>query len=138
MNKYCSRTIRYQRYVRASWRSFNDIIVEKRQNVAIISINRPHRKNAIDDHAASELREAFTQFDADDSLSVAVLTGVDNTFCAGYDLKSLSASDLNKMEFNDNGPMGPTRMILSKPVIAAIEGYCVAGNLFLPMLSTAD
>lgn len=108
--------------------TFKDILVEKRDDVLIVIINRPHRKNAIDNHTASELRNAFAEFENDDALKVAILTGSSKTFCAGFDLKSLSRAEVDGMNFNTDGPMGPSRMLLSKPVIAAVEGYCVAGT----------
>jgi enoyl-CoA hydratase len=107
--------------------SFKDIAVEKIDDILIVTINRPYRKNAIDNAAAKELRAAFTEFEHDESLNIAILTGSNKTFCAGFDLKSLSKADIDGMQFNADGPMGPSRMLLSKPVIAAVEGYCVAG-----------
>lgn len=108
-------------------KTYENVIVKRDDRVLVVTINRPQRRNAVDKNTASELRDAFTKFDNDDTLDVAVLTGADNTFCAGYDLKSLSLSDVDELDVNLHGPMGPTRMLLSKPCIAAIEGYCVAG-----------
>ncbi|WP_116999247.1 crotonase/enoyl-CoA hydratase family protein [Desertimonas flava] len=101
--------------------------------VRIVTIDRPHRRNAVDSRAGAAMREAFEAFDADDALSVAVLTGSGGYFCAGADLKALSEGDRRPVgaDLSTPGPMGPTRMRLSKPVIAAIEGPAVAGGLEL-------
>ncbi len=100
-------------------------------NVVVISINRPELRNAVDGPTAAALSDAFRRFDADSSLHVAVLTGVGGTFCAGADLKAMSSGRGNRVALDGDGPMGPTRMLLSKPVIAAVEGHAVAGGLEL-------
>jgi len=105
--------------------------VETRGEIAIVTIDRPEARNAVDRAAASALVEAFRAFEADDERRVAILTGSDGTFCAGADLKALAAGNGNRMNEEGDGPMGPTRMLLSKPVIAAVEGYAVAGGLEL-------
>ncbi len=92
--------------------------------VRIVRIGRPDRRNAVDSETAERLFREFTAFDADPEAKVAVLTGDDAAFCAGADLKDLP-------RLRDSGPMGPTRLELSKPVIAAIEGWCVAGGVEL-------
>jgi enoyl-CoA hydratase/carnithine racemase len=105
--------------------------------VATISLNRPERRNAVDGPTASALRTAFEAFEADPALAVAVLTGVGGHFCSGADLAALADPALrNAIEAtgNSHGPMGPTRMALAKPVIAAVEGYAVAGGLELALL----
>ncbi|MFM7142348.1 MAG: crotonase/enoyl-CoA hydratase family protein, partial [Alphaproteobacteria bacterium] len=92
---------------------------------------RPEVRNAVDAPTAAALADAFRSFDADDSLSVAVLTGAGGTFCAGADLKAISSGRGNVVATDGDGPMGPTRMLLSKPVVAAVEGHAVAGGLEL-------
>lgn len=99
--------------------------------VRIITIDRPDVRNAVDGPTAAALEAAFTKFDADDDIAVAVLTGADGTFCSGADLKGISEGRGNRVLEDGPGPMGPTRMVLSKPVIAAIEGHAVAGGLEL-------
>lgn len=101
--------------------------------VHIVTINRPERRNAVDRETADALSAAFRAFDADSSLSVAVLTGAGGNFCAGADLKAIAESKGNRTETDGDGPMGPSRMTLSKPVIAAVEGHAVAGGLELAL-----
>ena len=99
--------------------------------VAIVTIDRPRVKNCVDGPTAEALAAAFRRFEADDSACAAVLTGEGNTFCAGADLKGMGEGRGNKLQAAGDGPMGPTRMLLSKPVIAAVEGHAVAGGLEL-------
>ena len=87
----------------------------------------------MDPPTAKALRDAFRRFDSDDSAAVAVLTGSGGTFCAGFDLKALALEDVDALDEFGEGPMGPTRMELGKPVLAAIEGYAVAGGLELAL-----
>lgn len=101
--------------------------------VRVVTINRPERRNAVDAATASDLAAAFRDFDADPALSVAVLTGAGGHFCAGADLKALAAGDRRELVPDGDGPMGPTRMRLAKPVVAAVEGYAVAGGLELAL-----
>jgi len=97
--------------------------------VSTVVLDRPEARNAVDRQTAEELSEAFRAFDADESQSVAVLWGAGGTFCAGADLKAMD----NRVAPDGDGPMGPTRMRLGKPVIAAIEGHAVAGGLELAL-----
>ncbi|MEV6279483.1 crotonase/enoyl-CoA hydratase family protein [Nocardia sp. NPDC051832] len=99
--------------------------------ITTISINRPSVRNAVDRVTADLLAAAFRDFDADPAAAVAVLYGAGGSFCAGADLRAMSAGDGNRVSAHGDGPMGPTRMRLSKPVIAAIEGHAVAGGLEL-------
>ncbi len=101
--------------------------------VLVVTIDRPHARNAVDRPTADLLAAAFRAFDADEALAVAVLTGAGGTFCAGADLKGIGEGRGNRVDLDTDvdGPMGPTRMLLSKPVIAAVEGYAVAGGLEL-------
>jgi len=103
-------------------------------SVVVITINRPDVANAIDAPTARELADAFRRFDADQSASVAVLTGANGTFCAGADLKAMRSGEperVTRLAPDGDGPVGPTRMLLSKPLIAAVEGHAVAGGLEL-------
>ena len=99
--------------------------------VAVVTIDRPDVRNAVDGPHAAELADAFRRFEEDEDLSVAVLTGADGTFCAGADLKGVADGRGNRVTVDGDGPMGPTRMLLDKPVIAAVEGHAVAGGLEL-------
>lgn len=107
--------------------------VDRDGAVAIVSICRPERRNAVDSATASRLLEVFESLDTDDAVSVAVLTGTGGTFCAGADLKALAEGDRRPVRDEGPGPMGPTRLEMSKPVVAAIEGHAVAGGLELAL-----
>ena len=106
--------------------------LNRREPMVIITIDRPERRNAVDGKTARELAAAFRDFDADPGLSVAVLTGASGNFCAGFDLQALAEGTGPEVGEGD-GPMGPTYLRLGKPVIAAIEGYCVAGGMELAL-----
>lgn len=99
----------------------------------VVTIDRPHARNAVDGPTAALLAEAFREFDRRDDLLVAVLTGAGGTFCAGADLKAAGSGNGNRVDADVamDGPMGPSRMLLSKPVVAAVEGHAVAGGLEL-------
>ncbi len=101
--------------------------------VCIVTIDRPEVRNAVDRPTAEALADAFRTFDADDELTVAVLTGAGGTFCAGADLKAISGGTANRVEPDGDGPLGPTRLLLGKPVVAAVEGHAVAGGLELAL-----
>jgi len=104
---------------------------ERSGRVTTIILDRPGVRNAVDGPTAAALADAFREFDADDGTDVAVLWGAGGTFCAGADLKAVGGPDGNRASPDGDGPMGPTRMRLGKPVIAAISGHAVAGGLEL-------
>ncbi|MGH8460678.1 MAG: crotonase/enoyl-CoA hydratase family protein [Stenotrophobium sp.] len=112
----------------------HSVLIERQAPLFKITIVRPEQRNAVDGPTALALAAAFSEFEADAQSHVAILAGAGGHFCAGADLKALASGDPsrpNRIDPEGDGPMGPTRMQLSKPVIAAISGYCVAGGLEL-------
>jgi enoyl-CoA hydratase len=107
------------------------VVVHRVGKVTTIMLNRPERRNAIDGACAAALTRAFTEFDQDETTAVAVLHGAGGNFCAGADLKSFSSGAKPPLDVSATGPLGATRLHLSKPVIAAVEGFAVAGGLEL-------
>ncbi len=109
------------------------IRVEPAPPIVTVVLDRPQARNAVDRATAEALADAFRAFDEDDALKVAVLHGDHGTFCAGADLKAVAAGSPNRVEPEGDGPMGPSRMMLHKPVIASIAGHAVAGGLELAL-----
>lgn len=112
------------------------VLTEKQGPVSFITINRPEVRNAVNRPTADALSAAFQEFEADGDARVAVLSGAGGNFCAGADLKAVASvgRDVNRIEPGGDGPMGPSRMVFSKPVIAAVAGYAVAGGLELALM----
>ena len=109
------------------------VLVERDGPVTIVTLDRASRRNAVDRVTADALADAFRAFDADADARVAVFHGAHGTFCAGADLKAMTEGAPNRIADDGDGPMGPSRMLLGKPVIAAIEGHAVAGGLELAL-----
>jgi enoyl-CoA hydratase len=109
------------------------VYIEIEYPIYTIIINNPEVKNAVDGSTAKELVEAFQKFENDEKAEIAVLFGANGTFCSGANLKAISEGTGNRIQKDGDGPMGPTRMKLSKPVIAAVAGYAVAGGLELAL-----
>ena len=113
--------------------SANSVITARDGKVFTVTLNRPEVRNAVDSATAAALASAFKEFEADDALCAAVLTGAEGTFCAGADLREVAEGRRTAVDENGTGPMGPTWLQLSKPVIAAVEGHAVAGGLELAL-----
>jgi enoyl-CoA hydratase len=111
----------------------DEVRVERLGPVTTVIIDRPAARNAVNGPTAAKLVTAFEEFDADEGAKVAVLWGDNGTFCAGADLKAFGTPETNQTHRTGPGPMGPTRMVLSKPVIAAVSGYAVAGGIELAL-----
>jgi enoyl-CoA hydratase len=107
--------------------------IERAGAVTTIVLDRPERRNAVDGDTARALADAFRAFEADADARAAVLRGAGGTFCAGADLTAIASGRGNRLAPDGDGPMGPTRMLLSKPTIAAVSGYAVAGGLELAL-----
>ncbi|MFI0235861.1 crotonase/enoyl-CoA hydratase family protein [Streptomyces sp. NPDC016845] len=111
----------------------SSVRVERRGHVSTVVLDRPKARNAVDGPTAAQLSDTFREFEADDTARVAVLWGAGGTFCAGADLKAVGTEHGNKVTQEGDGPMGPTRLRLTKPVIAAVSGHAVAGGLELAL-----
>jgi enoyl-CoA hydratase len=118
--------------------SQSHVIYEQMDNICVITMDKPEKRNAVDGPMGAELREAFQRFNADDTVRVAILTGAAGHFCAGADLSSVG-DPLRRAELDPEGggtgPMGPTRIPFTKPVIAAVSGFAVAGGLELALMA---
>jgi enoyl-CoA hydratase len=111
----------------------SNVLTERDRDVLIVTINRPEVRNAIDIATSKVLFEAFEEYERDDRACVAVLSGASGTFCAGADLKAIAAGQRRTLVEDGPGPLGPTRMLLGKPVLAAVEGHAVAGGFELAL-----
>ena len=109
------------------------VLVDRDQEVLIVTINRPEVRNAVDIPTSEVLLRVFQEYEEDDGASVAVLTGAGGTFCAGADLKAIASGQRRRLEDGPQGPLGPTRLLLNKPVLAAVEGHAVAGGFELAL-----
>ena len=110
------------------------VTTERSGDIVTIVLDRPEARNAVDGPTARALADAFREFEADDTLRAAVLWGRGGTFCAGADLKRRGTEQGNRIDASGDGPMGPSRMVLTKPTIAAVEGHAVAGGLELALM----
>lgn len=118
--------------------SKRNVTYEQLENICVITLRKPEKRNAIDGPMAVELRDAFARFNTDDSVRIGILTGEGGTFCAGGDLSSVGDPERQSEidpEGGGTGPLGPTRMPMTKPLIAAVNGYAVAGGLELALMA---
>src|SRR5207237_6353511 len=113
--------------------SMKTVLVDRDQEVVVVTINRPEVRNAVDIATSEVLLRAFQEYDQDNTASVAVLTGTAGTFCAGADLKAIAAGQTRRLDEGPQGPLGPTRLLLKQPAIAAVEGHAVAGGFELAL-----
>jgi enoyl-CoA hydratase len=111
----------------------NTVLTDRDEDVLVVTINRPEVRNAVDMATAEAMLSVFQEYERNDQASVAVLTGARGTFCAGADLKAIAAGERRRLTEGGPGPLGPTRLLLSKPVLAAVEGHAVAGGLELAL-----
>ena len=109
------------------------VLTDRDDDVLVVTINRPEVRNAVDIATSGALLGAFEEYERDDRAKVAVLTGAKGTFCAGADLKAIASGQRRRLVEDGPGPLGPTRMLLGKPVIAAVEGHAVAGGFELAL-----
>jgi enoyl-CoA hydratase len=109
------------------------VLTDRDDDVLVVTINRPDVRNAVDIATSAALLGAFEEYEQDDRAKVAVLTGAKGTFCAGADLKAIASGQRRRLVEDGPGPLGPTRMLLGKPVIAAVEGHAVAGGFELAL-----
>ena len=109
------------------------VLTDRDDDVLVVTINRPEVRNAVDIATSGALLGAFEEYEQDDRAKVAVLTGANGTFCAGADLKAIASGQRRRLVEDGPGPLGPTRMLLGKPVIAAVEGHAVAGGFELAL-----
>lgn len=113
--------------------NMDSVLTKREGKVLVVTINRPDVRNAVDSATALALGDAFRTFDRDESLHAAILTGAGGSFCAGADLREVAEGRRPPVDPHGSGPMGPTWLLLSKPVIAAVEGHAVAGGLELAL-----
>lgn len=111
----------------------DEVRVSRHDRITVVTIDRPDQRNAIAPRTAGALKRAFSDFERDEESDIAVLYGAGGNFCAGADLKAIASGDLHHVSEDGDGPLGVTRMQLTKPVIAAVEGYAVAGGLELAL-----
>ena len=109
------------------------VVLRREEDVLVVSINRPEVRNAVDSPTGRALAQTFAEFDRDESAKVAILTGAGGTFCAGFDLREVAKGGRRVTQEEAQGPMGPTWMHVSKPVLAAVEGHAVAGGMELAL-----